>query len=173
MPFIFKHVAVMPDCHYGKGATVGTVLATKGSHHSRGGRRRHRLRDGRRKDAADARRHHGSGGHPRGDRAAHSDERRQQQSIAQRKRVATGEGARVARHARLQRDRPNWKLQLGTLGGGNHFIELATDESNTVWATLHSGSRGIGNKIGNLHIRRAQAIAKAKVLICPTGTSPI
>ena len=56
---------------------------------------------------------------------------------------------------------PNWRLQLGTLGGGNHFIELATDESNTVWATLHSGSRGIGNKIGNLHIRRAQAIAKA------------
>ena len=57
---------------------------------------------------------------------------------------------------------PNWKLQLGTLGGGNHFIELATDESNAVWATLHSGSRGIGNKIGNLHIRRAQAIAKAQ-----------
>ena len=57
---------------------------------------------------------------------------------------------------------PNWKLQLGTLGGGNHFIELATDESNTVWATLHSGSRGIGNKIGNLHIRRAQAIAKTQ-----------
>jgi len=56
----------------------------------------------------------------------------------------------------------NWKLQLGTLGGGNHFIELVTDECNTVWATLHSGSRGIGNKIGNLHIRRAQAIAKAQ-----------
>ena len=57
---------------------------------------------------------------------------------------------------------PNWKLQLGTLGGGNHFIELATDESNAVWATLHSGSRGIGNKLGNLHIRRAQALAKAR-----------
>ena len=54
---------------------------------------------------------------------------------------------------------PNWRLALGTLGGGNHFIELATDESDTVWATLHSGSRGIGNKIGNMHIRRAQAIA--------------
>jgi tRNA-splicing ligase RtcB len=57
---------------------------------------------------------------------------------------------------------PNWRLQLGTLGGGNHFIELATDESNVVWATLHSGSRGIGNKLGNLHIRRAQAIAKTQ-----------
>ena len=57
---------------------------------------------------------------------------------------------------------PTWRLALGTLGGGNHFIELATDESDTVWATLHSGSRGIGNKIGNLHIRRAQAIATAE-----------
>src|SRR5439155_3923237 len=36
----------------------------------------------------------------------------------------------------------NWKVALGTLGGGNHFIELATDESGAVWATLHSGSRG-------------------------------
>jgi tRNA-splicing ligase RtcB len=61
----------------------------------------------------------------------------------------------------------NWKLQLGTLGGGNHFIELATDESNTVWATLHSGSRGIGNKIGNLYIRRAQAIAKNDGIALP------
>ena len=62
---------------------------------------------------------------------------------------------------------PNWKLQLGTLGGGNHFIELATDESDTVWATLHSGSRGIGNKIGNLHIRRAQTLAKANGVSLP------
>jgi tRNA-splicing ligase RtcB len=57
--------------------------------------------------------------------------------------------------------------QLGTLGGGNHFIELATDESNTVWATLHSGSRGVGNKIGNLHIRRAQASASANRISLP------
>jgi tRNA-splicing ligase RtcB len=45
---------------------------------------------------------------------------------------------------------------LGTLGGGNHFIELAADEDHTVWATLHSGSRGIGNKIGNMYIKKAQ-----------------
>jgi tRNA-splicing ligase RtcB len=53
----------------------------------------------------------------------------------------------------------NWKVALGTLGGGNHFIELATDESGAVWATLHSGSRGIGNKIGNMYIRKAQELA--------------
>src|SRR5207247_8765489 len=50
----------------------------------------------------------------------------------------------------------NWKAAPGTLGGGNHFIELATDERGAVWATLHSGSRGIGNKIGNMYIRTAQ-----------------
>jgi tRNA-splicing ligase RtcB len=53
-----------------------------------------------------------------------------------------------------------WRLQLGTLGGGNHFIELASDEHGGVWVTLHSGSRGIGNKIGNLYIRKAQEHAK-------------
>ena len=67
----------------------------------------------------------------------------------------------------------SWQLQLGTLGGGNHFIELATDESNTVWATLHSGSRGIGNKIGNMHIRRAQTIAKEKGTQAPRSRSRV
>jgi tRNA-splicing ligase RtcB len=61
----------------------------------------------------------------------------------------------------------SWRLQLGTLGGGNHFIELAADESSTVWATLHSGSRGIGNKIGNLYIRRAQTNAQANQIALP------
>ena len=55
---------------------------------------------------------------------------------------------------------PSWRLSLGTLGGGNHFIELATDEDGRVWLTLHSGSRGIGNRIGNLHIKRAQQRAE-------------
>ena len=55
MPFVFKHVAVMPDCHYGKGATVGTVLATDGRRDPRGRRRRHRLRHDCRPDAAHTR----------------------------------------------------------------------------------------------------------------------
>ena len=48
--------------------------------------------------------------------------------------------------------------QVGTLGGGNHFIELCLDENETIWATLHSGSRGIGNKIGNFYIKKAQEL---------------
>src|SRR5207237_6264286 len=62
---------------------------------------------------------------------------------------------------------PNWRFALGTLGGGNHFIELATDEAGAVWATLHSGSRGIGNKIGHLYIRKAQEHAARKRVPLP------
>jgi tRNA-splicing ligase RtcB len=52
----------------------------------------------------------------------------------------------------------NWRLALGTLGGGNHFIELAEDTDGAVWLTLHSGSRGVGNRIGNHYIRIAQKL---------------
>lgn len=52
----------------------------------------------------------------------------------------------------------NWRVEIGTLGGGNHFIELCRDEAGRVWVVLHSGSRGIGNKIGTAHIKIAQAI---------------
>src|SRR5439155_5518690 len=67
--------------------------------------------------------------------------------VAQLKTLATKDYASIDR---------SWTLSLGTLGGGNHFIELATDEAGAVWVTLHSGSRGVGNKIGNLHIKTAQ-----------------
>src|SRR5699024_9363982 len=51
---------------------------------------------------------------------------------------------------------PKWREQLGSLGGGNHFIELCIDEMGRVWCFLHSGSRGVGNKIAQKHIRIAQ-----------------
>ena len=50
----------------------------------------------------------------------------------------------------------NWELQLGTLGSGNHFIEVSLDEEDAVWLFLHSGSRGVGNKIAQHHIKVAQ-----------------
>lgn len=62
---------------------------------------------------------------------------------------------------------PNWREQLGTLGGGNHFIELCVDEEDTIWATLHSGSRGVGNKIGNLYIETAQDLMKKYLINLP------
>jgi tRNA-splicing ligase RtcB (3'-phosphate/5'-hydroxy nucleic acid ligase) len=167
MPFIFKHVAVMPDCHYGKGATVGTVLATKGSIIPaavgvdigcgmiavKTPLTRESVKD------------------PGAIRTGI--ERRIPMSAGNNNRSLSDSAARRVRELEKLATRDynaidrSWQLQLGTLGGGNHFIELATDEANTVWATLHSGSRGIGNKIGNLHIRRAQTLAKQNGIDLP------
>ena len=52
----------------------------------------------------------------------------------------------------------NWRRQLGSLGSGNHFIEIVLDENEGVWAFLHSGSRGVGNRIATHHIRKAKAL---------------
>jgi tRNA-splicing ligase RtcB len=61
----------------------------------------------------------------------------------------------------------NWRLALGTLGGGNHFIELAEDGDGAVWLTLHSGSRGVGNKIGMHYIRVAQELCRKMRVALP------
>jgi tRNA-splicing ligase RtcB (3'-phosphate/5'-hydroxy nucleic acid ligase) len=53
----------------------------------------------------------------------------------------------IAKHPKVEND--SGITQIGTLGGGNHFIEVCLDESNSVWIMLHSGSRGVGNRIGN------------------------
>jgi tRNA-splicing ligase RtcB len=54
---------------------------------------------------------------------------------------------------------PNWRLQLGSLGSGNHFIEVSLDEEDRVWLFLHSGSRGVGNKLAQRHIKIARELA--------------
>jgi len=167
MGFVFKHVAVMPDCHFGKGATVGTVLATKGAIIPAAVgvdigcgmvAVRTRLGRGDIKDPAQIRR---------------DIERRIPMSAGRNNKTLTPTAAlRVTRleslagkdYASIDR---SWPLALGTLGGGNHFIELATDESGAVWVTLHSGSRGIGNKIGNLHIKKAQQHAAGRRIALP------
>jgi tRNA-splicing ligase RtcB (3'-phosphate/5'-hydroxy nucleic acid ligase) len=55
-----------------------------------------------------------------------------------------------------ERIAPNWRLQLGSLGSGNHFIEISLDEDDRIWLFLHSGSRGVGNKLAMKHIKAAQ-----------------
>lgn len=62
---------------------------------------------------------------------------------------------------------PKWREQLGTLGGGNHFIELSYDEQDRVWVFLHSGSRGVGNKIAQHHIKVARALCQAEGVNLP------
>ena len=55
---------------------------------------------------------------------------------------------------------PNWRLQLGSLGSGNHFIEVSLDEEDRVWLFLHSGSRGVGNRLAGKHIKVARDLAQ-------------
>ena len=163
MPFVFKHVAVMPDCHYGKGATVGTVLPTDGAVIPAAvgvdiGCGMIAVRTP--LTRADIQ-------HPATIRAGI--ERRIPMSAGKNNSKLTPTAAdrvktlqRLAKDTRANPDQydTNWKLALGTLGGGNHFIELAEDGDGTVWLTLHSGSRGVGNRIGNHYIKVAQDLCK-------------
>jgi len=167
MPFIHPHVALMPDAHLGKGATVGSVIPTVGAiipaavgvdigcgmialrtQHSEGefrgllGGDLSYLRQ-----SIEARVPLSAGKHNQtvADSAA--------PRIAELEDLATAAGFDPAIYA------PNWRLQLGTLGSGNHFIEVSVDEEDRVWLFLHSGSRGVGNKIAQHHIKVAQGYA--------------
>ena len=163
MPFVFRHVAVMPDCHYGKGATIGTVLATRdaiipaavgvdigcGMIAVRTPLKRSDIPNPAAVRAGIERRIPMSAGKNNVKLTSTASER-----VRTLVQLATDTGAIPDQFDR------NWKLALGTLGGGNHFIELAEDGDGAVWLTLHSGSRGVGNKIGNHYIRVAQELCK-------------
>jgi tRNA-splicing ligase RtcB len=157
MPFVFPHVALMPDAHLGLGATVGSVIPTLrtlmpaavgvdigcGMIAVRSqltaadlhGRRLAPLRE-----AIEA-------AVPLSAGQANS-----RLTDSARTRVAELEAVPdVEPDARLRR----WREQLGSLGSGNHFIEVSLDEEQRVWLFLHSGSRGVGNKMAQHHIRVA------------------
>jgi tRNA-splicing ligase RtcB (3'-phosphate/5'-hydroxy nucleic acid ligase) len=170
MPFVFEHVAVMPDCHYGKGATVGTVLPTDGAIVPAAvgvdiGCGMIAVRTPlERSDIPDV------------GRVRSGIERRIPMSAGKNNSKLTATAAAgvetletLARELRANPDQydRNWRLALGTLGGGNHFIELAEDTDGTVWATLHSGSRGVGNKIGTHYIRVAQDLCRKMSIALP------
>ena len=170
MPFVFKHVAVMPDCHYGKGATVGTVLPTDGAIIPAAvgvdiGCGMIAVRTPlTRSDISDV----------AAIRAGI--ERRIPMSMGKNNatltetaaaRVATLETLAHTEKANPDQYDRNWRFALGTLGGGNHFIELAEDTDGAVWVTLHSGSRGVGNKIGNHYIRFARELCAKMSITLP------
>ena len=172
LPFVFRHVAAMPDVHLGMGATVGSVLATRGAIVPAAvgvdigcGMEavRTTLRAADLPDSLAAVRSsveqavpHGRTNHGgKGDRGAWADPpapvRDSWASLGGDPRYA----ALVERHPRVDRN-ANPAQHLGTLGTGNHFIELCLDEEDRVWVMLHSGSRGIGNRIGSHFIERAK-----------------
>ena len=159
MPFVVPHLALMPDAHLGKGSTVGSVIPTVEAimpaavgvdigcgmiavrtqfvHDDLAGRNLSVLRRGIERSIPLS---VGAANRTFTDTAA--------ERIAQLEDRATRDYAEVA---------PRWRLQLGTLGSGNHFVEVSLDELDRVWLFLHSGSRGIGNKLAQQHIAVAQA----------------
>ncbi|AIR60327.1 RNA ligase [Cedecea neteri] len=169
MPFIFKHLAVMPDVHLGKGSTIGSVIPTKGAiipaavgvdigcgmiavrTSLAAGDLPDNLR-GLRSAIEQAVPHGRTNTRSRRDKGAWSTPPEE----------VNGHWSQLApRFKRLTDKYPkllktNNHQHLGTLGTGNHFIEICLDEQQRVWVMLHSGSRGVGNAIGNLFIALAQ-----------------
>ena len=169
LPIVHGHIAAMPDMHWGIGATVGSVIATKGAIIPAAvgvdigcGMMavRTSLTASDLPDDCKAIRSliervvpHGrtqNGG--RGDRGAWHDPPAFAEDAW--KRLRPDYEAIIAKYPRL--DRGATLEQLGTLGGGNHFIELCLDEAQRVWVMLHSGSRGVGNRIGMHFIELAK-----------------
>ena len=167
MPFIYPHLALMPDCHLGKGATVGSVIPTLGAVMPAAVgvdigcgmmALRTSLTESHLRRRGDLVRLHGaiSAAVPlsagRYNARPHSEHT--ERLIAELEQRAQRDGVDPGRYAE------NWRLQLGSLGSGNHFIEVSADEEGRVWLFLHSGSRGVGNKMAQHHIQVAQRLAK-------------
>lgn len=169
LQFIYSHIAVMPDVHVGKGATVGSVIPTKnaiipaavgvdigcGMNAVRLNLKAFQLPD----NLAPLR---------------HAIERKVPVGFELHKQIKAKASSIIPLEKRLQpiiQKHPGlvrmlrkfdatWQKQLGTLGGGNHFIELCLDENQDVWIMLHSGSRGLGNVIGTYFIELAKKEAQ-------------
>jgi tRNA-splicing ligase RtcB len=165
LPFVYRHVAAMPDVHTGIGATIGSVIATLnaiipaavgvdigcGMIACRLSLEAKDLTEALLKKAFDQI----SRDVPVG-REQHKEDR----ALTD---YALPFGPQLQRmtekHPQLLKSfgkASDWVRQMGSLGGGNHFIELCLDESDRIWVMLHSGSRGIGNTIGNYFIALAR-----------------
>ncbi len=169
MPFIFRHLAVMPDVHLGKGSTIGSVIPTQGAiipaavgvdigcgmMAARTGLTAADLPDGLHelRNAIEIAVPHGRT-HPRHGRDKGAWENPPEAVNAMWAALQPGFERITDKYPRLKNT--NTHKHLGTLGTGNHFIEVCLDEADRVWFMLHSGSRGVGNAIGNLFIALAQ-----------------
>lgn len=166
LPFIHKHIAVMPDVHAGRGSTVGSVIATKGAiipaavgvdigcgmMAVKTNLIAADLPDNLKplRYAIEAAVPHGRT-HNGGPNDAGAWSSKQNLSSLQ-----AGLNTIVTKHPKLAKAALRAPYHFGTLGTGNHFIELCLDEAQHVWVMLHSGSRGIGNAIGCYFIERAK-----------------
>jgi tRNA-splicing ligase RtcB len=168
LPFIFQHIAVMPDVHLGKGSTVGSVIPTLdaiipaavgvdigcGMIAAKTTLIATDLPDNLSKMRSAIERAVPHGRSPgRHDKGSWGDQP-PENSTAAWATLAEGFGRITAKYPHLERT--NHRVHLGTLGTGNHFVEVCLDEANAVWFMLHSGSRGVGNAIGTHFIELAR-----------------
>jgi tRNA-splicing ligase RtcB (3'-phosphate/5'-hydroxy nucleic acid ligase) len=170
MPFVFRWIAAMPDVHWGIGATIGSVIPTKGAiipaavgvdigcgmmalQTTLNARdlpdNLRNVRNAIEKAVPHGRTNHGA----RGDRGAWHDIPEASANVWA-SFLKPGYDSIREKHRSL--DRGSDVNHLGTLGSGNHFIEVCLDESENVWLMLHSGSRGVGNRIGTYFIELAK-----------------
>ena len=165
MPFIHSHIAAMPDVHCGIGATVGSVIPMKGAiipaavgvdigcgmNAVRLDLKAHQLPDNLRGLRSAIEREVPVGFN------MHKYDRVSDSTI---RSLSNGLSSIWEKHPKLKSKQKKpyqaWIRQLATLGGGNHFIELCLDENDDVWVMLHSGSRGVGNAIGQYFIELAR-----------------
>lgn len=169
MPFIFKHLAVMPDVHVGIGSTVGSVIPTKdaiipaavgvdigcGMMAVRTSLTANDLPDslGHIRSAIEKAVPHGrTSGRGRRDKGSWENPPTSADQVWFGMKVQFD--AITEKHPKIAKS--NNHKHLGTLGTGNHFIEICLDEVDQVWIMLHSGSRGVGNRIGSYFIELAK-----------------
>lgn len=167
LPWVFKHVAVMPDVHYGKGATVGSVIAMKDAIAPAAvgvdigcgmGAIRTSLTANDLPDSLSVIRSRIEELIPVGYHM-HAIPR------AEALTDLFGEFDNLDESTHTLKDKA--LRQCGTLGGGNHFIELCLDEDQRVWMMLHSGSRNIGKVLAEIHIGRAKKLAHNQLVPDP------
>ena len=158
LPFVFRHVAAMPDVHLGIGATVGSVVATKGAVCPAAVGVDIGCGMIAKKTSISSERFD-SGGLKK---LRHSIEREIPVGFEQKREpfaaaiewMGKGEKPHAASGTLLQKA----VHQLGTLGGGNHFIEICRDTADDLlWVLLHSGSRNIGKSVAEIHIGKAKS----------------
>jgi len=169
MPFVYEYIAVMPDVHWGIGATVGSVIPTKGAiipaavgvdigcgmMATRLSLTADDLPDNLHEIRASIEKAVPHGRTDRGgpnDRGAWSDV--PERSGREWRQIAEAYRRITEKHPKALSN--NSARHMGTLGTGNHFVEVCLDEDDRVWVMLHSGSRGCGNRIGTYFIEAAK-----------------
>ena len=184
MPFIFRHIAVMPDAHFGKGSTIGTVVATRGAvmcatvgvdlgcgviaaqvkgvNSSHLPDSLHRLRGEIEKEIP-------IGVHPRvfqDDRIHKLDQHGIKWSYPS---DLSSKYSRLINPKRKLNPMTLVIQQFGTLGGGNHFIELGLDQDDNLWVMVHTGSRGVGHDMSNFFIEQSKEEIRKYFVDLPDG----